>query len=134
MVTGHVILYALHSVLDVAPVPANIASTVMNTAIVLWANRTWVWNQSGTVRVRGELVPFFAMAAIGLAVSTLLVWATAEVIGEGLWVNAANFAGFGLVWFSRFLFLDQVIYGSAGRDTPASPGQAPSNSTNAPTV
>ena len=43
VVTGHVMLYGLHSVMGVSPVPTNVASTVANTVLVFGANRTWVW-------------------------------------------------------------------------------------------
>lgn len=113
VVTGHVILYWLHSVAGLDPVPANITSTIANTAIVLVANRRWVWNVDGEIDLRTEVIPFAVIAVVGLAVSTLLVWGTSIVIGEGLWVNAANLVGFGLVWLSRFVFLDSVVYGQA---------------------
>lgn len=110
LVTGQLILYLMHSVVGVAPVPANIASTVANTTLVLAANRRWVWRVNGTVAVRGELIPFAAIAAAGLLVSTILVAVVANLIGEGLWVNAANMTGFALLWVLRFVLIDRYIY------------------------
>ncbi len=110
VVTGHLILYWLHSVAGMAPVPANLASTVANTGIVLIANRRWVWQVENEVGFRREVAPFLAIAAVGLAVSTAVVWLVSETIGEGLWVNAANLVGFGVVWLGRFLVLDRYVY------------------------
>jgi len=110
VVTGQLILYSLHSIAGMAPVPANITSTVANTAIVLAANRRWVWGVNGAVHVRRELIPFAAIAAAGLLVSTILVAVVANLIGEGLWVNAANMTGFALLWVLRFVLIDRYIY------------------------
>lgn len=113
LVTGHILLYGLHSLLGMAPVSSNLVSTVANTALVFAANRRWVWVVDGQVSMRREIVPFAALAGLGLALSTLLVWMTAATIGEGLWVNAANLTAFGIVWIGRFVAIDRWVYGSA---------------------
>ncbi len=113
LITGHVLLYGIHVWLGVAPVPSNLCSTTINTALVFVANRSWVWNVDDAVSIRREVVPFVLLALIGLAVSTTLVWVTASTIGEGLWVNLANLCGFGLVWIARYFVLDRVVYGAA---------------------
>ncbi len=110
LVTGHILLYGIHVWMDVDPVPSNVASTTINTALVFWANRRWVWNVKDRVSLRREVVPFGLLALLGLAVSTLLVWITAELVGEGLWVNMANMVGFGIVWIARFFLLDRWVY------------------------
>jgi len=109
-VTGQLILYWIHSIVGVAPVPANVASTAANTAIVLAANRRWVWRVNGAVNLRRELAPFAAIAAAGLLVSTVLVAVVARFIGDGLWVNAANMTGFALLWVLRFVLIDRYVY------------------------
>lgn len=110
LVTGHLLLYGIHVWMGVAPVPSNLSSTTINTALVFYANRRWVWNVTSAVEFRREVVPFVSLAVLGLAVSTVLVWATAALVGEGLWVNLANLVGFGLVWLSRFFLLDRWVY------------------------
>jgi len=109
-VTGQLILYWLHSIVGMAPVTANITSTIANTTLVLAASRRWVWGVNGAVNVRRELVPFAAIAAAGLLISTILVAVVANLIGEGLWVNAANMSGFALLWVLRFVLIDRYIY------------------------
>lgn len=119
LVTGHLLLYGIHVWMEVDPVPSNIASTTLNTAIVFVANRRLVWNVDGEISVRREVVPFALLAVLGLAVSTGLVWVVSATIGEGLWVNAANLTGFGLVWIARFFVLDRLIYQApAAQTTP----------------
>jgi putative flippase GtrA len=125
LLTGHLILYVLHAPLDVEPVVANMLSTAINTTIVLAANRRWVWLIDSRVGIRSEIFPFMLIAAAGLVLSTALVWVTARSGGEGLWINAANLAGFGILWLARFAVLDRWVYGRT---------HAPRSSTNAPTV
>lgn len=110
LVTGHLLLYSFHSLLGIAPVPSNLASTVGNTALVFAANRRWVWAAEGQVSMRREIIPFAGLACLGLALSTLLIWVTAATIGEGLWVNAANLTAFGIVWIGRFVAIDRWVY------------------------
>ena len=104
--------HGLHSVLGIDPVQSNLLSTSGNTALVFVASRRWVWNVDSRISLRREVVPFAVLAGVGLALSTILVWITAETIGEGLWVNAANLTAFGVVWLVRFFVLDRWIYGS----------------------
>lgn len=111
LVTGHLLLYGIHVGMGVDPVLANLLSTAGNTALVFVANRRVVWNVDHAIDVRREVVPFALLALVGLALSTVAVWAVAATIGEGLWVNAANLAAFGAVWLARFFVLDALIYG-----------------------
>ena len=110
VVVGHALLFFLHSVAHVEPVSANLISTLINSVLVFLANRRWVWSVDGIISVRAEVVPFLLLVAAGLIVSTVLVWATTNAVGEGLWVNAANLAGFGLVWLARFFVFDRIVY------------------------
>ncbi len=111
LVTGHLLLYGFHVWMDIAPVPANFLSTTANTILVFGANRRWVWNVDGRIDIRREVVPFALFALVGLAVSTVFVAVVAAVIGEGLWVNAANLSAFGTVWLARFFVIDRWMYG-----------------------
>lgn len=110
LVTGHLLLYGFHVWMAIDPVPANLFSTASNTVLVFGASRRWVWNVDGRIDLRREVMPFAAFAVVGLAVSTLFVGAVAATIGEGLWVNAANLAGFGTVWLARFFVIDRWMY------------------------
>jgi putative flippase GtrA len=110
LVTGHLLLYGLHSMLGLEPILANLLSTVGNTALVFVGNRRWVWSVDGQVSLRREVIPFAVLAGVGLALSTLLVWVTAQTIGEGLWINAANLTAFGIIWLVRFFVIDAWIF------------------------
>jgi len=110
VVSGHILLWGLHTLGGVGPLKANLASTTINTCFILVATRKFVWDPGLSKGIRSELTVFAVMASLGLAVSTITVWATVESLGDGLWVNAANLTGFGLVWLLRFFVLDGFIY------------------------
>ncbi|MCB0992818.1 MAG: GtrA family protein [Acidimicrobiales bacterium] len=110
VITGQALLYWIHSVLGVRPTVANLLSTVGNTVLVFVANRALVWPGLGRPRMRVEVAAFSALSVAGLAVSTVTVALAAATLGDGLWINAANLAGFGMVWIARFLVLDRMIY------------------------
>jgi putative flippase GtrA len=113
VITGQAMLFGLHSVAGADAVVSNLISTITNTALVFVANRRWVWPTQSSVSIRREAVPFAAMAAAGLLVSTLFVWFVSKRVGDGVWVNIANLAAFGAVWLVRFAVLERVVYRSA---------------------
>lgn len=65
-----------------------------------------------------EVVPFAAISATGLALSTLAVavasrWAEAVAL-DNTWrtltVQGANLGAFGVVWIAQFFLLDKVLF------------------------
>lgn len=68
-------------------------------------NKYWVWDEAGRAHMRREVLPFWLFTVAGLALSTLFVVAAAqgdyqhgEPARQPLAVQAANIAGFGVLW------------------------------------
>jgi putative flippase GtrA len=91
-------------------VPANLASVAIGSIPNYTINRYWTWQQRGNNRLWGEIVPFWVMALLGTILSTLFVAFAEQQWGTPLAVSIAQLAGFGTVWFARFLILDKVIW------------------------
>jgi putative flippase GtrA len=113
-------------------VTANIIATAVATVPSFELNRRWVWGKSGRPSVSREMLPFAAVTATGLALSTLAVaiaaraaddWATST---RTLTVQAASLSAFGIVWVVQFVLLDRILFRQRGapRDRQAADHRA----------
>src|SRR3546814_4553168 len=92
-------------------------SAVSITAIpVFFRNKRWVGLRDGKVSCRREIVPFWVFTVAGLLLSTVLVALANRVSDSTLLVMAANLGGFGVLLVSKFLFLDQIMFGHSERE------------------
>jgi len=74
------------------------------------ASRHWIWESPrGRHSLRGEIIPFAAVATVGLVVTTLLAEAADRAFGSGLPVLAGSILGSGLVWVAKFLALEKLF-------------------------
>jgi putative flippase GtrA len=113
---------------------ANVIATGVGTVPSFELNRRWVWGRRGARSVQAEVVPFCALSAAGLVLSTLAVtaiarWADAAGLASAtrtLAVQAANLAAFGSLWLAQFLVLDRLLF--ADRTTVRQDARAPSPS------
>lgn len=98
---------------DMAPVLANLIAVAISTIPNYLLNRYWVWNKRGRNSVSREIAPFWAMAFLGLAMSTLFVWVVGLFTDASPIFLAANFVAFGLVWVLKFFVIERYLFGSA---------------------
>lgn len=110
VVLGQTLLLVFFAGFGWSAVVSNVSAVAIATVPVYFLNRRWVWGRIGRNRIMTEVVPFWAMAFIGLALSTLAVhWA------HGHWdhplaVSAANLSGFLIPWVAKFFLLDAVMF------------------------
>ena len=97
---------------DLAPVVANLIAVTIATMPNYLLNRYWVWNKRGPNSVAREVAPFWAMAFLGLIMSTLFVWVVGWFSDWSVAFLAANFVAFGLVWVLKFFVLERFLFGS----------------------
>jgi putative flippase GtrA len=130
--TSLAVLGALVATRTVTAGWANVIATGVGTVPSFELNRRWVWGRRGDRSLGGEVVPFVAMTAAGLALSTLAVslaarWADASGLGTStrtLAVQAANLAAFGSLWLAQFVVLDRFLF--APRPAVGQDARAPS--------
>lgn len=107
---GLVLLFFFHGVLGWPGITANAAAVTISTIPAYLLSRKWVWEQTGPNRMGSEVAPFWAMAFLGLIISTLMVgWASAN-FESGLIVYAANLASFGVLWVVKFFVLEKLMW------------------------
>ena len=81
-------------------------------------NKYWVWGKRGRAHLRREVIPFWLFTVAGWILSTAdgdpgreRHQTDAEPDGNKLAVQAANIAGFGVLWILKYLFLDKIMFG-----------------------
>lgn len=96
---------------------SNVVATVCGIGPSFALNRRWVWQQTGRSDLRRQVLPFWIMCLLSLAVSTVVVsaagsWAIARSMHptmRTLAVLAASTATFASLWVVQFLVLDRVL-------------------------
>lgn len=81
-------------------------------------NRKWAWGKSGKSHLMKEVVPFWALAFAGWALSTLAVWwmdgmARRHDFSHGqktVAVALIYLAAFGVLWVVKFIIFNQVLF------------------------
>src|SRR5688572_20186738 len=68
-----VVLVLCHAALHFSPVWSNVTAVTLACIPSYFLNRSWVWGKRGRSHLLKEVLPFWAMALLGLAVSTALV-------------------------------------------------------------
>lgn len=90
---------------------ANFVAVCVSSVPSYLATRHWVWGMvRGNHSFRGEVLPYWGMSLLGLALSTVLAWLAYRVYPQAWAVSAANIAGFGALWVVRFLVFDRYLF------------------------
>lgn len=106
---------------------ANLVGTAVVTPLSFLLNRAWVWGRTGRSHLLGEVVPFWAIAFLGLGLSTwtaghaeaLAAHVTSARAAQTLIVTALTIVPFAVLWVGRFVLLESVLFARR-------PGPAPS--------
>ena len=92
------------------PWAANTVAVSLGCVPSYVGNRYWVWGKRGRNQFWREVFPFWLMALIGLAFSTLLIFLVAKWTHNPLVINATNLAAFGSLWVFKYLALDSLLF------------------------
>ena len=104
------VLAVCHGALGWPAVVANLAAWMVGTAPAYLLSRAWVWQRRGPHRLGGEVVTFWTVALVGLALSSLAVAIIEHLSDRTLLVVAGNLGAYGGVWAAKYVFLDQVMW------------------------
>lgn len=121
IVITQVLILVIHGILDVDATLTNLIAVTVSAGPVFFLNKRWVWGLGGRASLRREVLPFWGFTLLGLVLSTILVAVVDHYTDRTFPVMLANIAGFGVVWISKFLFLDSVVFAALADDEdPAS--------------
>jgi cellulose synthase/poly-beta-1,6-N-acetylglucosamine synthase-like glycosyltransferase/putative flippase GtrA len=98
---------------------ANVVACAVATAPSYYLNRTWAWGRRGRSHLWKEVVPFWAIAFLGLALSTWAADAASTLAGHAgtshatttAVVMAASLAAFGVLWVGKFAVFNGLLFG-----------------------
>ncbi|MGI9021776.1 MAG: GtrA family protein [Acidimicrobiales bacterium] len=97
---------------------ANILAVGVSAIPSYYLNRAWVWGKTGRSHFMKEVVPFWAMAMLGLVISTVATdfaksfaedVTTVHLLRTFI-VMAAGLAAFGVLWIAKFVVLNKVLF------------------------
>jgi putative flippase GtrA len=98
-------------VLDLSAVVSNIIAVTVGSIPNYLINRAWTFSKSGTHSFTREILPFWLMAVLGLALSTFSVaWADQRWDGNTIALNIANLAAFGVLWVAKYFVLERILF------------------------
>ena len=98
--------------LGVNEVLANFLSVAISSIPAYIVNRYWVWEKTDANSFKREVVPFWAMAFLGLILSSIFVNWAKDRTDNDLLILAANLSGFGVLWVAKFFVLDKFLFGA----------------------
>lgn len=117
-VVSFVVLALIFGVLHLAgPEACTVIANVVAVVPNYYLNRRWVWGKGGRSHLTKEIVPFWAMSAIGIVVSiggaalahhigTVHHLTHRELTGA---VLLANILSFGIFWVLKFIVFNRLF-------------------------
>jgi putative flippase GtrA len=104
-------------------VPSNVFAVGVSAIPSYYLNRAWAWGKRGRSHFLKEVLPFWGMAFLGLALSTVFVHVaegrSADVGNRALQtaiVNGASIAAFGVLWVAKFVILNKLMFAHHEQD------------------
>jgi putative flippase GtrA len=113
-------LLLLLQAFGMSPAPANIIAVTVGCIPSYTGNRYWVWGKRGKNHFWREVMPFWAIALVGLALSTLLVFLVSHFWTHNpIVINSTNLVAFGALWVFKYVMLDQLLFKVAEHELAA---------------
>ena len=97
---------------------ANVLACTVATVPSYELNRKWAWGKHGKSHLWKEVVPFWALAFLGLAFSTWSADFAESYVKDNNYshgaqtvvVAAAALAAFGVLWVGKFIIFNQILF------------------------
>ena len=99
-------------------VPSTIFANAVATFPSYWLNRNWAWGKSGRSHIRKEVIPFWVVAAAGIAFSVIGASVARHIgqthhlahIYQTVLVLAANVLSFAIFWVVKLLLFNKLFH------------------------
>src|SRR5437764_3981777 len=108
-----VLLVLAFGVIGWSAAPANLFAVGISAIPSYYLNRAWAWGKRGRSHLLKEVVPFWALAFLGLVISTLAVdYVEGHVHGlhravQSIVLQATNLGAFGVLWIAKFVIFNE---------------------------
>ncbi|MHB8190999.1 MAG: GtrA family protein [Ferrimicrobium sp.] len=116
------LLFILFAIFRISATGSNVIATAVAAVPSYYLNRSWAWGKSGHSHLVKEVIPFWALAFLGLWLSIFTVGvANGFAVSHGyphivdaLLVNTASIAAFGIVWIGKFFIFNKFLFVTVG--------------------
>lgn len=95
-------------------VASNVFAVSISAFPAYVLSRRWIWQKKGNNHFWKEVVPFWAMAFLGLGLSTLAAHLAEDISDATIVLQLANLSAFGLLWVAKFFVLDNLLFNRTG--------------------
>jgi putative flippase GtrA len=118
VIVSNLFLLLFIGVIDMGEVLASTLATSIAAVPSYEMNRKWAWGKKGKSHLLKEVVPFWGLALLGWAFSTLAVWvmgryAKAHDFSHGaktFSILGVYFAAFGVLWVAKFVIFNRLMF------------------------
>ena len=133
VVVGQVLLIFAFGIMRWTAAWSNLFAVGLSAVPSYYLNRAWAWGKRGRSHFIKEVVPFWSLAFLGLAISTVAVrWV--EPVAKDLTtdhgirtaiISLTNLGAFGVLWVGKFIIFNRVLFKSHPQDLdPALDGRS----------
>ncbi len=88
---------------------ANVFAAVVAALPAYLLSRYWVWQVDGRPSLRTEVIPFWAIALLGLVASTITASIADRLFERPIMISVGSLLGYLVVWVLKFLVLDRLF-------------------------
>tara|TARA_X000000368_G_scaffold232102_1_gene183343 strand:+ start:691 stop:1110 length:420 start_codon:yes stop_codon:yes gene_type:complete len=110
---GQILLFLFFVVLDLSAFTSNVLAVTISTIPNYLLNRLWVWKRVRNHSFRNEILPYWVIAFLGLALSTCFVLIANSEWNHWIAINMANATGYTILWIAKYFILDRYIFSEA---------------------
>ena len=118
VIVSNLFLLLFVGVIDMGEVLASTLATCIAAVPSYEMNRKWAWGKSGKSHLTKEVLPFWGLALLGWAFSTLCVWWIGRVAKHDhfshgvktLVVLAVYIGAFGVLWVAKFVIFNSLMF------------------------
>jgi len=116
---SQLVLLLVYGVLGLwTEVPSTIFANAVATVPSYWLNRNWAWGKTGRSHLTKEVIPFWSVAAAGIAFSMIGAAFAAHIgqthdlphIAQTILVMVANVVSFAIFWVLKLLLFNRLFH------------------------
>jgi putative flippase GtrA len=118
VIIGQLLLALAFGIFEWSAAWANVFAVAVSAVPSYYLNRAWAWGTRGRSHFMKEVLPFWGMAFLGLALSTYFVdiaeghaldYSDSRLVQTAI-VNGAALAAFGVLWVAKFVILNKLMF------------------------
>lgn len=112
VLVGQSLLVLAHSVFGWSFATSNVFAVAVSAGPAYVLTRYWVWEKTTANHFGREVIPFWALAFLGVVISTLAAAIANRYSNAQIVLNVVSLATFGTIWVFKFFILDRFLFGT----------------------